>query len=367
MVFAACLASVLAASPAKAQKLPQALLGLKSDPQIDGDLKEYAVAQPFKVPASAIGKSSRLSLKAAFRQSTVYVAVTVTDDKLVPEDQLDLTLYFPNSGTTSKGVVYRFGIEGLRPAPNGMGALPFAQKLISSAVKRTATGYGLEIAIPARALPRFQASQALTLSLCLDSIDVDDGEPEKLTTCPSGEMAFGPTRLPDEFRNHLKLSAPPSVEGIEARSIGWVGYSKLHSIIWAEGDEPLTLQSLSELVSGDEGIAPASVGLPSVSLSLSPQRPIFTLLSGVNPYRKDRCVPTDEVRMAMYLVEGKIAHRVLDWPASNCQLGKAMRVELSDEGSLEIGYTNGATHYFTWSTDHFERSELGLLQQTPVF
>jgi len=53
---------------------------------------------------------------------------------------------------------------------------------------------------------------------------------------------------------------------------------------------------------------------------------------------------------------------VLEWPAATCKLGKAMRLELGAEGTLEIGYTSGTTHHFAWTVDHFERSELGMLQ-----
>jgi hypothetical protein len=58
---------------------------------------------------------------------------------------------------------------------------------------------------PARALPRFQAFKQLALSICVDYADVDSevGEASKVTTCPTGEMAGGPTRLPDELRKNL--------------------------------------------------------------------------------------------------------------------------------------------------------------------
>jgi hypothetical protein len=70
----------------------------------------------------------------------------------------------------------------------------------------------------------------------------------------------------------------------------------------------------------------------------------------------------NELRMAMYAVSGAAALRVLEWPAATCQLGRAMRFELSPEGNLLIGYTGGSTAHFTWAGDHFERSELGLAQ-----
>ncbi len=254
--------------------------------------------------------------------------MTVTDDKMLGSDQLDVTLYFPDSGTTSKGVVYRFGNDGLREAPVDIGAPPFAQALVKAAVAPSKTGYTLEIAVPARALPRFQAFKQLALSICVDYADVDmeGGEPSKITTCPTGEMASGPTRIPDELRKNLKLTPTNDVEGIEAREKGWLGYSKLHYPTWALGDEALTQDSLAELIAGDNAIPPASVALPSQKLVLNDNRPIFTILTGKNPYVKDKCVSENELRMAFYVTKDRTASRVLEWPAATCKLGKAMRM-----------------------------------------
>jgi hypothetical protein len=141
-----------------------------------------------------------------------------------------------------------------------------------------------------------------------------------------------------------------------------VGYSKLHYASWAEGDAALTARTLGELVLGEAALDPASVALPiPAQLLLPDNRPIFTVLSGKNPYRaQEGCVDGDELRMAMYVVKGATAARVLEWPAATCKLGRAMRFELSPDGELLIGYTNGSTARFTWTSEHFERSELGL-------
>ena len=104
-------------------------------------------------------------MKAAFRRDTVYLGVTVKDDHVVPDDRLDLMLYFPDSGLTSQGVVYRFGPEGLRPPHPELGAEPWAQRLLRAATKAKAKavgkGFDLEVAVPGRALPRFQAKKPL--------------------------------------------------------------------------------------------------------------------------------------------------------------------------------------------------------------
>ncbi len=362
MFLTACLsAALLAAPPANTEKPIKALPSLGKEPKLDGELKDLSPAQNFKMPESAVGSSAKLGLKAAFRKDTLFLGITVDDDKLLGGDQLDLTLFFPDSGTTAKGVVYRFGQDGLREAPAEIGAPAFAQALVRSAVKTTKTGYTLEVAVPARALPRFQAFKQLALSICVDyaDIDLEGAESNKLTSCPTGEMPGGPTRIPDELRKTLKLTPTPDVEGIEARETGWLGYSKLHYPTWALGDDSFNAESLAALIAGDTAIPPASVALPAVKLVLNDNRPIFTILTGKNPYVKESCISGNELRMAMYVTRDRTASRVLEWPAATCKLGKAMRIELTPEGSLEIGYTSGTTHHFAWTAEHFERSELG--------
>jgi len=363
MFSAAFAALLLAAPPAPAEKPIRPLPTLSKEPSVDGVLKDLSPATDFKAPDSATGSSASVALKAAFKKDTLYVGVTVKDDAVLPGDTLDVSLYFPDSGTTSKGVVYRFGSDGLKPAPADIGAPEFAQALVKAATKTDAKGFTLEVAIPARALPRFQAFKQLALTLCAEYADVDSegGEASKLSTCPAGDMVGGPARIPDELRKALKLTPPDNVEGIEARATGWVGYSRLHYPTWAVADAELTPQSLGALVAGDGAIEPSSVALPIPSkLQLPDNRPIFTVLTGKNPYSGTTCTQGAELRMAMYVVKGSTAVRVLEWPAATCTLGRAMRFELSPEGSLSIGYTNGSTAHFTWVDEHFERSELGL-------
>jgi hypothetical protein len=359
----ALLACLLVAAAPPADKPIKPLPSLGKEPKLDGDLKDLAPATEFKMPESAKGASAEVALKATFKKDTLYLGITVKDDKVVTEDKLDVTLFFPDSGTTAKGVVYRFGTEGLREPPDDVGATDWAQALVKAATKVDDKGFTLEIAIPARALPRFQAFKPLALSICAEYADVDaaGGEVSLATTCPTGDMVGGPTRLPDELRKNLKLTPAPDVEGIEARKGGWVGYSKLHYASWAEADAELNAQSLGELVLGEAAIEPKKVALPiPAQLILPDNRPIYTVLTGKNPHSgKDACVDGAELRMAMYVVKGLTASRVLEWPAANCKLGRAMQFELTSDGNLTIGYTNGTTAHFTWSTDHFERSELG--------
>jgi hypothetical protein len=349
-------------SAAPADKTIKPLPTLAKELKVDGDLKDFTPATDFKMPEAAHQGSAQLAVKAAFRKDTLFVAVTVTDDKVIPGDELSVSIYFPDSGMTSRGLVYTFGAEGVRPAGKDSGVQAWEQALVQAGVKLTQTGATYELAFPARALPRFQGTKPLALSICAEYVDLDmeGGETTRLTTCPTAEMVGGPTRLPDEFRKNLKLSPPADVEGIEAREKGWVGFSKLHYPTWAEADQDFTQRSLRDLVSGDAVVDPASVQLNiPEELRLPDNRPIFTFVTGKNPYVKDGCKTEHELRMAMYVVKGPVASRVLEWPAATCSLGRALKVELSNEGTLAIGYTNGTTAHFVWGDEHFERSELG--------
>lgn len=359
---------IIGLASAPVEKSVKPLPVLTHAPKLDGDLRDLTPATDFAMPESARSASAQLKVKATFRQDTLFVGVAVTDATALEGDQLELTLYFPNSGTTSRGFVYRFGREGARPvSPDEAGPPAFAAKLVRAARALHANGWALEAAFPARALPRFQGAKPLVISICAEYRKAEPalGPRTLLSSCPTGEMASGPARLPDEFRKSLKLVPPATVEGVEARETGWVGFSSAHAPTWVSADEALTPQLLATLVEGDQAVDPASVALPVPSaLTLGDHRPLFSVLTGQNPFGQDRCDSKRELRLALYLVRKKIAFRVLDWPVATCELGRAMRFELSDEGTLIIGYTNGATQHFIWSDDHFERSELGFARPT---
>ncbi len=359
------LASALSAPPPPpAEKPLKPLPSLAKEPKLDGELKDFVGGQPFKMPEAATGASAGLKVQAAWRNGALYVAVQVQDDAVTTEDQLELTLYFPESGTTSRGFVYRFGTEGKRAPSPESGPPEFAAKLVKAGAKLDKKGWAVEAAFPARALPRFQAqpTRQLAVTICAEYADVDvkGGEASKVTSCPTGDMPGGPARLPDELRKALKVAPPADVVGVEAREGGWVGYSMLHYPTWALGDETFTAETLPLVIAGDQAVEPSSVALPiPAQLTLRDNRPIFMVLTGKNPYAGDSCKPDNELRLAMYVATGKVAARVLEWPAATCSLGRAMRFELSNDDNLTIGYTNGSTVHFAWSGDHFERSELG--------
>ncbi len=342
-------------SDAPAEKAIKPLPTLSREPKLEGTFKDFGGAE-LKVAKDA---THVVSLKAGFRKDTLFLGIELKDDKVVPGDAVAVNLYFPTAGTTARGFRYLFGPEGRLNEPEGAPA--WAQALVKSGVRKDPKGLFLALAFPARALPRLPAQLQLALNICVDFLDKDDeGEPTVVSTCTSGEMVGGPTRLPDELRKNLKLTPPADVEGLEARPSGWVGYAVLHYPIWAIADAPLTPESLAELIAGDKAVDPQTVQLPlPPKMELNDKRPIFTVLTGQNPYIKDQCHSENELRMALYVIKGSIAARVLEWPAATCSLGRAMSFDLTNDGGLTIGYTNGSTAHFSWSTDHFERSELG--------
>ncbi len=349
------LLALSAKSDLPAEKPIKPLPTLSKEPRLDGVLKDFQGVD-LKVSKEA---SNILTLKAGFKKDTLYLAITAKDDKVVMGDAIAVNLYFPTAGTTARGFRYLFGPDGRRNEPDG--APLWAQGLVKTGVKADAKALNLELAFPARSLPRMPAQLQLALNICVDFMDKDEeGDPTVVTSCSSGEMVGGPTRLPDELRKNLKLTAPDGVEGLEARPNGWVGYAVLHYPIWAVADSTLTPQSLGELIAGDKALDPKSVQLPlPAQLELPDNRPLFTLLTGQNPYEGDQCHSENELRLAVYVIKGSTASRVLEWPAATCSLGRAMSFDLNSEGGLTIGYTNGSTARFLWSSDHFERSELG--------
>ncbi|MFP2927833.1 hypothetical protein ACLESO_22075 [Pyxidicoccus sp. 3LG] len=334
---------------------------LSKAPGFQGGLKGIASPLVLK-PANAEGASASFTSKVGFRKDTLYVGVEATDDQLVAADLLTVSLYFPGSGPTATGYTWRFAFDGKRASAEDHGTPEFAQEKVNAAVQRRGNALVLMAAIPVRAFPRFPAVDPLVMDLCITYEDQDGagGKAVPVSNCQGGTMAGDALRLPDEARKALKLKPPESVLALEPAKDGWLGWGVLSYPVWAQGDAPLTPASLRTLVVPDAlDAAKMNVSVPE-TLSLPDGRPVVTVLTGKNPYAvAGRCDAESELRMALYLVTGKTALRVLDWPAATCALGRAASMELDEEGALSIGYSNGATINFAWSGDHFERTELG--------
>jgi hypothetical protein len=360
LVLTVLAAAPVTAPPVAPEKPIKPLPSLGKEPKLDGVLKDLAPAQDFKMPPSAITATSALSMKAAFRKDTLYLGVKITDDKVTPGDELTVSIFFPGAGTTAKGHAFRFGSDGVRAPDPALQIPAWASETVKAAAKEEPKGFTLEIAIPAKAMPRFQARAQLAVDICLDYLDDDGEQKTQLSSCTAGEMVGGPTRIPDELRRIVKVQPPADVEGLEPRANGFVGFAELHYPSWGYTDEALTPASLRTLIAGEDSVDPGKVRLPITDTMVLPDnRPLYTVLTGKDPYVADKCDAEQELRLAMYGIKGNVALRVLEWPAITCGLGRALSFQLSPEGHLAIGYSNGSVANFTFSGDHFERSELG--------
>lgn len=350
-----------AVASAQAARPTRAVPSLSKAPRFQGGLKGLASPLVLK-PAPAPGASASFTGKVGFRKDTLYVGVEVTDDQLGASDLLTLSLFFPGAGPTATGYTWRFAFDGKRASGADSGTPRFAQDKVNAAVERRGNALVLMAALPVRAFPRFPATGPLVMDLCLTYEDQDGpgGKAVPVSNCQSGTMVGEALRLPDEARKALKLKPPEAVTALEAAKDGWLGWDLLSYPAWAQGDAPLTPASLRALVV-PEALDAAKVGVEVPdTLSLPDGRPLVTVLTGKNPYAVDgRCDAESELRVGLYLVTGKTARRVLEWPAATCALGRAASMELDEEGALTIGYSNGATMNFAWSGDHFERTELG--------
>jgi len=347
--------SLPAAAPAQ-ERPSKAVPALPKAPKLTGDAKELSKGAPV-VPFSH--GTTTVTAHAAYFKTSLYIGVEVKDPQVDARDSLMVMLQFPNAGPTAPGYVYRFSPDGAKAPAEGEHAAPaFAQALVKSEGVGNPDGVSLEIEIPARALPRFPATDPMSFDLCLTYKDFE--QQEAATNCRGASMGKEALRLPDDFRKKLGLKPSSHATGIEGQEHGWLGYGILHYPVWVEADAPLRRDSLRAMVAAGDAVDPAAanVNLPE---ELQMKKTVFlTVLSGQDPYAQEgKCDAERELRIGLYLLKGRTAERVLEWPGSNCALGRATSVSLEDEGTLTIGYSNGSTVTFAWSGDRFERTELG--------
>jgi hypothetical protein len=289
------------------------------------------------------------------------LGVQVTDDQATAADELSVSLFFPGAGTTAHGHIFRFNREGALPTVPEALTPAYAAESVKVATRAEKTGFTLEAAFPFKSLPRFPAHAPLAVHICVEYLDDDPGTSTRTTTCPQGDMVAGPARLPDEMKKLLKVTPPAEVEALEPRANGVVGYAELQYPTWGYTDGPMTPTELRTLISDQAALDPAKIKLPiSDSMMLPDHRPLYTVLTGQDPYSADQCDAEQEVRLAMYGIKANVASRVLEWPAITCGLGRAVTIQLTPEGHLQIGYSTGTVANFIFSNDHFERSELGV-------
>ncbi len=354
-------AFALAPAPAVAREEPcvRKLTELPRRPRVDGDLRALAGTAPVLTRAPA-GHADGLSVRAAVFADTVYLGLEVAGD--APEEPLALTvgLHSPEAGVAAPGHLFHLGPDGKRPS-TAEEAPAYAQAALEAAVVRTPRGWAVEVALPPLSLPRLPAHGPLLLELC-----VTEGTPDVAAQHPSSCQSGGPSairlELPESLLSGLRARVPPEVVGLEARPGGWVGFGERIEPRWIFADKPLTLPSLRALVS-DSSLDPAALRLYIPDrMTLPDGGAVLGVLTGLDPFdAEDACSPDREVRFLLYRVKGRLAERVLDWPARNCALGRALSVSLDPSGELTVGYSSGATVRFIWSHDHFERTEYGSL------
>ena len=336
---------------------------LSRAPKISGqrELSNSGLTLLPRRPSDSKSSSSYVA-KLGYRESTLYLWVEVTDRSVTPGDILKVSLFFPFSGTTARPYTYRFGADGKRSPDPDTGTPFFANQRVDSAVQRVPEGWSMLASIPAQALPRFPGARPLLLEVCISYEDRSDvaGAPETISNCDQGPHSPAPVRLPDQFRSSLKLNLPAEVDSVEGREQGWVGFARLHFPAWVRSDVPLTPEVLrSFLPEHAADFTRAKMALPS-RLSLRGVGAVFPVLTGADPFATEgRCKAEEELRLAFYLIKENTARRVLEWPAATCLLGQALSVVLEGDGALTIGYTSGTSVNFIWSTDHFERTEIG--------
>jgi len=351
--------AVAPASPARDEASVRRVPELAHRPRVDGELRDLMGATPV-VARAAAGPSASLTGRAAVYGDTLYLGIEITDDQPITADLLSVSLHSPEAGVTAPGRVFHFGSDGKRPSSPDE-APAWAQAAVEAAVQRTPSGLAAEVALPPLALPRLPAHGPLLLDLCLayDDRDGDEVDAQRITTCPGGAS---PVRLelPESVLATLKQRPPPEVLSLEARPGGWVGFGERLDPRWILADRALTLPSLRALVS-DAALDPAALRLYVPDrMTLPNGGAILAVLSGQDPFEtEETCAADREVRLLLYRVRGRMAERVLEWPARTCALGRALSVTLDPAGELTVGYSSGATVRFLWSRDHFERTEYG--------
>jgi hypothetical protein len=366
---------------------------LKARPKLDGTLAEWTGAQALKTPEG-------LTAWVGVSEGAMQLAVKAVDATAGQGDLLEVALYFPEAGTTDVGLSVRVGADGLRgeverggglltpegtrdagnavenkggagkandSARSSLLALQPGADSVRSAQKRTSADLSFELAIPVRAFQPFPARGPLRLVLCLSYQDRDGGgatSGEPRATCAGGAMQEGAMLLPESLRAALKLSPPAPVKTLQARPGGWVGFDGSALPRWVSTEKPLTRESLAQVVSDSPASIEAAGVVVPARFELGPGKPLLPVLVG-RPVGSDPdapCVDKDPLRLGLYLGAGKLAHRVLDWPAGSCAMGRLLSIALGEEGELVLGYSGGSTLQFIWSQDHFEQTQYGSLR-----
>jgi hypothetical protein len=347
-------------APPKEEALVRKVTELPRRPRVDGDLKDLVGATAVLTRASS-GHVPGLGVRAAVFADTLYLGIEVTEEPPATSQGLTLGLHAPEAGVAAPGRVFYLGPDGKRPSTLDE-APGYAQAALEAAVARTPRGLDVELALPPLALPRLPAHGPLLVEVCVaaTSAEPESATAQHLSACPPGSPPPMRLELPESLLSAVRPRVPPEVVALEARPGGWVGFGERVDPRWILADKPLTLASLRALVS-ESSLDPSTLRLYVPDrMTLPDGGAVLAVLTGQDPFdAQDSCSPDREVRFLLYRVKGRIAERVLDWPARSCSLGRALSVTLDPSGELTVGYSSGATERFIWSRDHFERTEYG--------
>ncbi len=329
--------------------------------EIDGNVKRLTPAVELK--AGGEGQlHANFTARVAYWKDSLLVGVDISDANLLPGAILGVEMFFPAAGATARGYAYRFGIDGKRASDPNAGPPAFANKAIESKMRRTLRGWVVEASLPAKSFPRFPAKGELLFELCLSyEHRVQDGAPAAVVSnCEGGSMHGQVLALPDAFRRSLGIAPPSDAVALEGRERGWVGFNRVHQPIWMAADRLMTPELLRTFfLEGLQEPGQLRISVPS-RMRLLDGRRLATFVRGRDPFAESgRCDPEDEMKMEIYVLDGRSARRALEWPAASCKVGRASSVVLEDDGVLSIGFASGATVNFVWSDDHFERTEIG--------
>ena len=350
-----------AAVPPREEPSVRKLTELSHRPRVDGDFKEL-LAATLVLSRAPSEKAAGFTVRAGVFSETLYLAFDVTGDIPADGPVLTLGLHSPEAGVAAPGHLFHLGPDGKRPSTPEE-APPYAQAALEAAVVRTPHAAAFEVALPPLALPRLPAHGPILLELCVAAAAATpEASPtgQRLSACPAGAPPPVKVELPESVLSAPRQRVPPEVVALEARPGGWVGFGERVEPRWILADKPLTLPSLRALVS-DGSLDPAALRLYVPDrMTLPDGGAVLAVLTGLDPFdAADACSPDREVRFLLYRVKGRVAERVLDWPARSCALGRALSVSLDASGELTVGYSSGATVRFVWSHDHFERTEYG--------
>lgn len=297
-------------------------------------------------PPAPSGQRPAWEAHVAYGAKALWLSVQVDGAASSHAGTVRIGLFFPSGDVAGEGTSLSFG-EG-QTAPEGSKAK----------LETTPAGARLTAVLPPISWPRFPARGPVRLDLCI-SLITPSGKAEA-SNCEAGKMTGWELQMPSGFREELGVTAPKNALTLKARPQGWLGFDAMTSPLWVRSSSTITPESLEKIL-GEASMDPASarIAVPP-SMSLPNKGLMVPLLFGQNPFREDgTCDGGRVLRLVLFLIKGKTAERVLEWPASSCAGGRATSVTLDEEGALTIGYESGGLVTFTWSTDHFERTEMG--------